>query len=440
MPISIHQHNPFVMVALGGLLAAALLLTGCGRTKSDAAKAANPQAEASLAPIAVATAPATEQEMAAYLQVTGSFVADEVSDVAPETAGQVVATPVDVGAFVNRGAVIARLDDRDARLRLQQAQAAEQQAAAGLRQAQARLGLSPEGKFNAQAVPEVLAARQNYESAEAQAKLAEAEAQRYANVLESGDISRSLYDQKRAQAESARAQANAAREQLEVVRNTARLNNQGIASAEAALAQSRAQVALAQKAVNDTVIKAPISGHISDRPAAVGEFVTTAAKIATIQRINPIKLQLQLPEADAGRVRQGLAVSVSVAAYPERQFTGRVRAINPALDPASRSVVVEVELPNANTLLRPNMFANARIDRPGGIQGTFVPASAVMMDEATNSARVFVIKEGKARVRVVQPGEQQEQQVRIVSGLEAGEVVATSNLEKLFDGVSVERR
>ncbi len=413
-------------------LAAALLLTGCNRSKSDAAKAATPKEDARLASVAVSTATAITQEMPDYIQVTGSFVADELSDVAPETAGQVIATPVNVGAFVNRGAIIARLDDRDARLRLQQAQAAEQQAAAGLRQAQARLGLSPEGKFNAQEVPEVLAARQNYESAEAQARLAEAEAQRYANVLESGDISRSLYDQKRAQAESARAQANAARQQWDVTRNTARLNNQGIASAEAALAQSRAQVALAQKAVNDTVIKAPIAGHISDRPAAVGEFVTTSSKIATIQRISPIKLQLQLPEADAGRVRQGLAVSVSVAAYPDRQFTGRVKAINPALEAISRSVIVEVELPNANTQLRPNMFANARIDRPGGSQGIFVPASAVVTDAATNSARVFVIKDGKARVRVVQPGEQQEQLVRIVSGVEEGEVVATNNLDKAF--------
>lgn len=421
-------------------LAFTLLLTGCNGSKSDAAKAANTKEETRLASVAVSTAIAVTQQMAAYIQVTGSFVADELSDVAPETAGQVIATPVNVGAFVNRGAVIARLDDRDARLRLQQAQAAEQQAAAGLRQAQARLGLSPEGKFNAQEVPEVLAARQSYESAEAQAKLAEAEARRYANLVGTGDISQSVYDQKNAQADTARAQANAARQQLEVTRNTARWNNQGMASAEATLAQARAQVALAQKAVNDTVIKAPLAGHISDRPAAVGEFVTTSSKIATIQRINPIKLQLQLPEADAGRVRQGLAVSVSVAAYPDRQFTGRVRAINPALDATSRSVIVEVELPNANTQLRPNMFANARIDRPGGSQGIFIPASAVVTDAATNSARVFVITDGKARVRVVQPGEQQEQMVRIVSGLEAGEVVATSNLEKLFDGVTVERR
>jgi multidrug efflux pump subunit AcrA (membrane-fusion protein) len=440
MQISFHHQHKFTAAMLSGLLSLALLLVGCGRSKSDAANIATKKDEAETAAVAVTTAAADARDIAAYLQATGSFIANEVSDVAPETAGQVRATPVDVGAFVRQGAVIARLDDRDARLRLQQARAAEQQAVAALRQAQARLGLGPQGKFNAQEVPEVLAARQNYESAEAQARLAEAEARRYANLVETGDVSRSVYDQKQAQADTARAQANAARQQLEVARNTARLNNQGIASAEAALANARAQVALAQKAVNDTVIRAPISGHISDRPAAVGEFVTTAAKIATIQRLNPIKLQLQLPEADAGRVRIGLPVSVGVAAYPERRFSGRVTAINPALDPASRSMIVEAELQNPGNQLRPHMFANARIDLPGGERGVFVPAAAVVTDEATNSARVFVVTDGRARVRVVRASEQEDGMVRIVAGVAAGEVVATSNLDKLFDGAVVARR
>jgi multidrug efflux pump subunit AcrA (membrane-fusion protein) len=92
--------------------------------------------------------------------------------VAPETNGVIKTTPVDVGSYVTQGQVIARLDDRDPKLRLQQAQAARAQAEAALRQAESKIGLAQNQTFDAANVPEVLAAKAAYESAQAQAKLA----------------------------------------------------------------------------------------------------------------------------------------------------------------------------------------------------------------------------------------------------------------------------
>src|SRR5215213_2296459 len=139
-------------------LAAALLLaaSGCGRserpagagttttTTTETARGEEGGAARNGAPIAVTTSKATARQIPSYVQATGSLSANETSDVAPQTSGQVVATPVSVGAFVRQGAVIARLNDRDARLRLRQSQAAVQQAVAGVRQAEARLGLGPQ--------------------------------------------------------------------------------------------------------------------------------------------------------------------------------------------------------------------------------------------------------------------------------------------------------
>ncbi len=238
-------------------------------------------------------------------------------------------------------------------------------------------------------MPEVRIARENYEAALAQARLADANQRRYANLVESGDASRLTYDQYRTQAETARRQANAARQQLENAQNSARQNNQSIASARAALEGARSQVGLAQKAVNDTTVRAPFAGYISERPVAPGEYVTPASKIATLVRTNPIKL-LQLPETDAGRVRQGMSVSVTVAAYTDRQFAGQVTAINPTLDATSRSVIVEAHLQNSDNMLR-HMFASARIVMPGGERGVFVPASAIVTEQTTNASRVFVL-------------------------------------------------
>ena len=177
----------------------------CGGPHTTEAKNPAPDAPAGGAAFTVAVVPAENRSVEASVQVTGSFVAKETSDVAPETGGRVIQTPVDVGDFVKRGQVIARLEDRDAKLRLDQAAAAEQQSEASLRQAQSRIGLGQNQQFNPDNVPEVLSAKANADSAVAQARLAEADAQRYANLLKTGDVSQSAYEKFRTQADTAQA-------------------------------------------------------------------------------------------------------------------------------------------------------------------------------------------------------------------------------------------
>ena len=283
-----------------------------------------------------------------------------------------------------------------------------------MRQAQERLGLSSGGRFDASTSPEVRSALRQFESADAQAKLAEANANRYASLVRTGDVSQMTYDQARAQAESARAQANAARQNYELAINMARTSNVGIATAQAQLEAARAQVGLARKAVADTTIVAPFGGYVSDRPVAVGEYVTPASKIATIMKTSPIKLRLQVPEVVAARIRVGMDVEAAVDAHGDAKFAGKVTAINPAVELATRATTVEVEMANADNRLRPGMFATARILQAEGGDGVFVPRSAVLEDPNTNSARVFVIDKETARLRVVQVGEQEGEMVRIV--------------------------
>ena len=424
------------------LSVALVLLSACGRSKAKTTENMNSAAGdvKPTGPVPVATALSASREVPAYIQATGSFTAVETSDVAPETSGQVIATPVDVGAFVKKGAVIARLDPRDAQLRLRQSEAAEQQALSAVRQAEEKLGLRPGSRFDPNAIPEVRAAYQQYQAAESQARLAETNAVRYANLVETGDVSRAVYDQARTQAESARAQAASAKQNYEVAVNVARQNNQGIATAQAQLEATRAQTALARKSVGDTTITAPFSGYISDRPVAVGEYVTPASKVATLLLTNPIKLNLQLPEAEAALAHVGMSVSATVSAFSDREFEGKVTAINPAVDLTSRTITVEVEITNPNNVLRAGMFGTARITQPGGVQGVFVPRAAVIKDENTNSSSVYVIEGNAARLRVVQAGEEEGDSVRIVSGINAGEMVAISNLDQLYDGAEIVRQ
>lgn len=431
------------------LLAVALLGSACSRTSSQAngkenrtgtatAPGASSAEAAEVAPVQVTTVRVEARSVPSFIEATGSLTANESSNVAPQTSGQVASTPVNVGSFVRQGEVIARLNDRDARLRLQQAQATARQAAAAVRQAEARLGLGPNSRFDASAIPEVRAAGASYEAALAQQRLAEANAKRYAELVETGDVARSVYDQYRTQAETARAQTAQARQQLETAINQARQNNQGIQTAQAALEGAQAQVAIAQKALTDTVIRAPYAGYVSDRPIARGEYVTTASVIATVLLTNPLKLQLQVPELSAPRIQPGMGVSLSVDAYPDRKFGGRITAINPAIDPTSRAVTVEATVDNPENALRSGMFVTARITLPGAGQSVFVPREAVVSDQNTNSYRVFVIKGTTAQLRVVQIGDEESGAIQILSGVQPDEEVAISNLQQLYEGAKVQ--
>jgi len=408
----------------------------CGRSGGGAV---NVHA-AELKPLRVTTGVAVTREVAVAIQANGSFMADATSEVAPLTAGRVVATPVDVGAWVNEGEVIARLDDRDARLRLEQARAVQQQTEAALRQSRMRIGLGPNATFDPAGVPEVQAARAAYESAEAQAKLAGADAKRYASLVATGDVSASNYERARAQAESAEAQADVARRQYEGAVNGARLNHQGIDGAEAALASARSQTAMAQKELDDTVVRAPLAGYISERHMAIGEPVNPSSKIATILRANPIRLDLQVSEIEASRIHPGMKVVARVAAQAGREFEGKVKVLNPAVDPGSRAMTIRAEFTNPSLALRPGMSATARVLLPQGEEGVFVPSAALLNDSSANASRVFVIENGRARVRVVQAGSAEGGATRVLSGLAGGAVVATSNLPDLYDGALVERR
>lgn len=417
------------------LLAAVMLAAGCSKQKEDTAAARSAGLK-----VAVSTAQATVRAVPAAFEETGTFNADESSDIAPAVAGRVIMTPVNVGDFVKEGQAICELDHRDAQLRLDQARAQLDEATAALRQAQSRIGLNGNAKFDANLVPEVAAARANYESAQALARQAGADARRYENLVATGDVSRSAYEKARTQQETAQAQANAARQQYEAALNGARQGFGAVETSQASLAGVRTQLAQAEKALADTTIRAPFDGYIAARPVAAGEYVGLTNKIATIVRVGTLKLQLQTPEQRAAQARLGMSVVARVSAYPDREFNGKVTAINPSVDPNSRVFILEARFQNPEGKLRPGMFATAKVLLPGGENAVFVPRSAVIRDKTTDSYQVFIVENGTAHLRVVVTGDTEGDAVRITSGLGGSETVATNHQNELYEGASVQTR
>jgi multidrug efflux pump subunit AcrA (membrane-fusion protein) len=415
------------------LLLTSLWLAGCASSKPAAAAGSVEQVK-----VPVTTAQAVTRTVPAAFQETGTFVADETSDIAPMVPGRVIATPVNIGDFVKHGQIVCELDHRDAQLRLDQARAALDQATAGVRQSQSRIGFSGQGTFDPALMPETVAARAALESAQALARQAAADAKRYENLVASGDVSRSAFERARTQQETAEAQANAARQQYEATLNAARQSWGAVENSQASLEGMRAQLAQAEKGLADTTIHAPFDGFITARPVADGEFVAFNNKIATIVRMGTMKLQLQTPEQLAARGKLGMTVLARVAAYPDRDFTGKITAVNPSVDPNSRVFILEAQFPNPTGELRPGMFATARVLLPGGETAVFVPRNAVVRDKTTDSFQVFTIDNNTAHLRVVLTGEVAGDQIRIVNGLSGNETVAAGGQNALFDGAAVQ--
>ena len=415
------------------------LCASCGTSGSADAKPANSgSGDNQPAPLIAITVGKTEaRNVPAFIQATGSLLADETSNVAPKVAGKIANVTANVGQFVSQGSEIARIDDRDARLQLASAQAGVKQAVAAVRQAEARLGLGPNGTFNASTIPEVRSANAIYQQNLAELRQAEANEKRYRELVETGDVPMVTYETFRTTRDTARARANSAKEQLDAAVNTAKQSNQAIASAQAAVEAARTQVGTAQQALTDTVIRAPFSGFISDRPTAVGEYVSSASIIVTILRSNPMKIQIQVAEADVPTVTLGRGVTLEVDAYKDRRFSGTVTSVNPSIDATSRAAIVEASIENSDNALRSGMFATARINKEGGGTGIFIPKTAIYNDQATQSYRAFVIVDGVAKLRVLQLGTEEGEYQQILSGLEADETVATSNLDQLYEGAKV---
>jgi membrane fusion protein, multidrug efflux system len=184
-----------------------------------------------------------------------------------------------------------------------------------------------------------------------------------------------------------------------------------------------------------TELRAPFAGVIGLRAASLGSYLTPQMRVATLQDLDPIKLDFSIPEKYVGLVRLGSDVSFRLKGR-EQSFSGQVYAVEPQVDTATRSVTVRATSPNPGGTLTPGAFADVEITVREVPQALAVPAIAVMPD--LSGPRLFVIEDGKAAQRPVATGMRTGTEVEIVSGLIAGERVITSGLLQLRPGQPVE--
>ena len=387
-------HNGPVSCLVGTIpvLMLAAVLSGCtdsrASTPKPAAKSATPARE-------VRVVPAAESRVPRTIGVTGTLAADDQVVLSLKVAGRIIELPLDLGTQVHRGQVVARLDPTDFRLRVDQARA-------GLHQARARLGLSPDGTDDRIDVEQTALVRQ------ARA------------VLDEARLSRERFAQLYTQQFVAKAQLDTAVANEQVADGRYQDAVEEVRNRQAIVVQRRTELELARQALVDTELSAPIDGMIRERRAAVGEFLAAGAPVAMLVKIHPLRLQLAVPERAAADVRIGQDVRVSVDGDP-RAYAGRVVRLSPSIQEQNRTLTLEAEVPNPTGALRPGSFARAEIVIAVNQATVFVPASSIIVFAGIE--KVLTVRDGKTLERRVVTGRREKDRVEITEGLKAGEPV-----------------
>lgn len=379
--------------------------TGCSRQTS--ARAASDRS--GQPPRDVHTVRAEQRALPRVVTVSGTLAAEEQVVMGMKVPGRLSELLVDLGSVVKKGQPIARLDPADFNLRLQQA-------AAALQQARVRLGLTPNGDDDRVELTATSVVRQ------AKAVLDEARARR--------DRAHQLFNEKLTpQSELDTAEANYLvaesryQDALEEARNR-----------QALLAQRRSELELAKQQLADSVLMAPFDGAVRERQGSVGQYVAAGQAIATVVRLHPLRLRVAVPEREAAAIRTGQDVKLTMEG-DKNVYDGRVVRLSPAIEEASRTLMVEAEVPNPAGVLRPGSFARAEIVTTSDLPTIFVPVASIVTFAGMD--RVFTVKEGRAAERRVRTGRRQGDQVEITDGVAVGDVVVVDP-GNLVDGQRVQ--
>jgi RND family efflux transporter MFP subunit len=197
---------------------------------------------------------------------------------------------------------------------------------------------------------------------------------------------------------------------------------------------AEAQVKLAQNALKDAVVTAPLSGIVSKRHVQPGEKVAFDTPLVTVVDLTEIELQAMVPAIDIPELKPGMAVELAVDGFGERRFTGRIERINPSTEPGTRAIHVFVGVPNPNSELRGGMFATGRVSLAASPPVMSLPAGAVRTE--AGQTFVWAIEDGKLVKRMIVVGRRDEEsgRIEIKTALPATLKVLATRFENLKEG------
>ena len=196
-----------------------------------------------------------------------------------------------------------------------------------------------------------------------------------------------------------------------------------------------ARLLSSQAKLSKTVIKAPFDGFAGLRQINVGDYATIGQTLVEVVQLDPLRVRFSIPETLLPKIQPGLAIDITVDAYPGEVFAGTITAIAPRIDVQGHVVAVHASVPNPQLKLRPGFFVQVSVSLGEKANAIMIPERAVW--PIGQDKTVFVVIDGKAQQRTVEIGDREPGLVEIVSGLHPGDVIVTAGQMKLHEGVSV---
>lgn len=379
LPRKLKDSVPIVQIAT--LASAVLILTSVGCSNERQSVSSVPETVSNVSLVSAQTA-----SIADVVEAVGTLRAAETSQLAAQLMGTIVEIRVREGDHVQRGQVLAVIDDAQPRAALDRATAGE------------------------------MAAQQEISASESDLSLAEATFKRYQTLYDRKSVSPQEFDEIKARYQAAQARREMARA--------------GQSQAKAALQQARTALSYAQ-------IVAPFDGLVTEKKADVGTLATPGMPIFTVEDLRRYRLEATVNETDLHFVRQGQQVSVSIDAIGDRGLKGKVVEIVPAADPGSRSFLVKIELPS-DPALRSGLFGRAQITR-GERTALLVPRTAIV--ERGQLQGIYVLDQNRiVGLRYITLGKPSAQQVEVLAGLQPGEMLVGDPSGRELSGKKVESR
>ena len=392
-----------------------LIFSSCSKKKVEVK---DPNADA----VHVEVAQAIAQDFQQIYRASGAIEPISAAEVSPDVAGKIVKLLVQEGSYVKKGQVIAQLDEVPLTAQYDQAKAALKLAEANWEKAQT--GVRPQ---------ELVIAQQAVLQAKVTLTATTTDLMRTENLYKAGVATKQELDGASVRVKLSEAQYNSAIENLKLAEEGARKEDKQ--AAEAGYDQAKAAVALVKDQLEKTRIKSPFDGVIIKKYHDIGEMVMPGVAIFRVETNNPIKAVLRIPQEDAGQIKVGQAVAISLPT--NGTVTGKVSLVSPAVELENRSYKIEVSIENPKGNVKSGMFVSVEVLLNTIQNALIVPRAAVQKSADGKTIFVYVVQDNLAKRTPVTIRVTQGESAIVEQGISAGTAVVIRGADRLTDNTKV---
>ncbi|MBQ8526534.1 MAG: efflux RND transporter periplasmic adaptor subunit [Clostridia bacterium] len=413
--------------------------SGCGKDKAV-------QSEAESAVTNVEVCAAALGNVESTVSYNGDIKSVSTGSVAPKASGAVAAIYAEVGDYVNAGDILMTIDDSTYRLSLSQAQASYNQAQASISQTESAYKSAVaayENVKNGSTVQTEVSMNQAVVSAQSSYDTALDNYNRQKALFDIGSISQVALDSAKTALDNAKLALDTAKENAELTSSV--ISPQSVASAQAGvnqakaameqaqagLEQARVAVAMAQDALNNCKVKAPISGYIASKNVVIGQTAAQGVEAFSIKNPDLLEVQINVTEAVIGSLNIGTKAKINVKSADKENIEGTVSALGETKDAMTGMYTVKISVPGSGDSVKDGMIAEVELTT-GRVENVItIPQSAVFVSD--DETYVYVAEGETAVKKVITTGMSNEEVIEVVSGLSEGELVITEGKEFLSE-------